>query len=35
MDSLDRRQWLSDRIAHQEKAANRFNEVETGLKVTQ
>jgi hypothetical protein len=35
MDSLDRRQWLSDRIARQAKAANRFNEVETGLKVTQ
>jgi hypothetical protein len=35
MDSLDRRQWLSDRIAQQMTSANRFNEVETGLKVTQ
>jgi hypothetical protein len=35
MDSLDRRQWLSDRIAQQEKVANRLNEVETDLKVTQ
>ena len=35
MGSLDRRQWLPDRVARQEKVANRFNEVETRLKVTQ